>query len=220
MAAFRLALEQGAPLLELDVRLTADDVLVVYHDDTLDRITGVAGAIEDLTLEEVVTLDAGRWFDTRFAGERIPQLADVLALAQAYGAGLDVEVKVRDRRDQMARALRRELQPYRARTPLVVSSFDDDFVATARPMLAPTPVCRIYDEHEGPDGFGPDQPFAILHGRLVTPQRVAAIHEAGARVLVWTIDRVEDMQALLAAGVDGICTNHPSRAVSLLARRG
>jgi len=77
LAAFRLALEQGADGIELDVRLSRDGEVMVLHDGRVERVTDGQGALADLTRAEIQRLDAGSRFSTAFAGERIPSLAEV-----------------------------------------------------------------------------------------------------------------------------------------------
>lgn len=96
LACARLSLEQGCPYLELDVRESADGELVVIHDPTLERTTNGHGAVAELTLAELRQLDAGAWFSPVFAGERIPTLAEMIALCQQYGAQLYIENKSAD----------------------------------------------------------------------------------------------------------------------------
>ncbi|HEY8531638.1 MAG TPA: glycerophosphodiester phosphodiesterase family protein, partial [Limnochorda sp.] len=95
LAAFRLALEQGADGFELDIHRTRDGHLVVCHDERVDRTTDGTGFIGSMTLAELKKLDAGRWFDARFAGERIPTLDEVWALVEEAGGIrlLNIEVK-------------------------------------------------------------------------------------------------------------------------------
>src|SRR5919206_2235221 len=81
-AAFKLAVEQRADWLELDVQQTSDGKLVVFHDLRLERTTNGHGALRDLTLDQVRQLDAGSWFDPKFAGERVPTFEEVVALAR------------------------------------------------------------------------------------------------------------------------------------------
>jgi glycerophosphoryl diester phosphodiesterase len=91
-ASFDLALEQGVNELEMDLHLTKGGVLVVIHDDTVERTTDGGGPVSEKTLEELQRLDVGSWFDSRFAGVRIPTLAEVL---ERYGqrAVLHLEMK-------------------------------------------------------------------------------------------------------------------------------
>src|SRR5918998_577244 len=91
-ASFALAVEQGVDAIELDVHLTADDEVVVIHDHHLERTTSGRGLVREHTLAEIRALDAGSRFDARFAGERVPTLAEVLDWARDRCV-LDVEIK-------------------------------------------------------------------------------------------------------------------------------
>ena len=98
MAAFRAAVAQGYDIIELDPKITADGVLVVLHDYTLNRTGRRAGAelgeakidIRETSFAALADIDVGEWFDPRFAGERIPTLSQVLAFARAA----EIEVKI------------------------------------------------------------------------------------------------------------------------------
>ncbi|HEV8228512.1 MAG TPA: glycerophosphodiester phosphodiesterase family protein, partial [Candidatus Limnocylindria bacterium] len=81
MTAFRRALEVGCDLVEFDCHLTADDVVVVIHDDTLDRTTNGSGYVRDRTVQEITALDAGSWFAPEFADEQVPTLDAFVAWA-------------------------------------------------------------------------------------------------------------------------------------------
>src|ERR1700704_3987340 len=93
MAAFERASQLGADAIELDVHLTADDRLVVHHDDTLDRTTTGSGYVRDQTWDEIACLSAGAWYADSFASERVPLFEDVLAWAKEKGMPLSVELK-------------------------------------------------------------------------------------------------------------------------------
>ena len=83
LASFREGLSQGADIIELDVRLSADRRVVVFHDDRLDRTTNARGPLAKRTLSQLKALDAGNWFAPRYAGEPIPTLEEVLAWANS-----------------------------------------------------------------------------------------------------------------------------------------
>src|SRR5215218_966449 len=82
LAAFRLAIEQRADWLEMDVQQTKDGRLVVFHDLRMERTTSGSGPLRDLTLAQVQQLDAGGWYGSQFAGERVPTFQEVVALAR------------------------------------------------------------------------------------------------------------------------------------------
>lgn len=96
LACAQLALEQGCHYLELDVRESADGELVVIHDPTLERTTNGTGAVADWTLAQLRQLDAGAWFSPVHKGQRIPTLAEMIALCQRFGAQMYLENKSAD----------------------------------------------------------------------------------------------------------------------------
>jgi len=92
LASFRRAVDDGVDVVEMDVRLSADGYVVVMHDGTVDRTTDGTGVVSEMSLAVLKGLDAGSWFDARYAGERIPTLAEVLAWARGK-VGLMLELK-------------------------------------------------------------------------------------------------------------------------------
>ncbi|MDE2030139.1 MAG: glycerophosphoryl diester phosphodiesterase, partial [Alphaproteobacteria bacterium] len=93
MAAFEAAREDGAAWIETDVKLTADGVPVLIHDDLLDRTTNGHGAVADMDWAEMRELDAGGWFAPVFAGARVPRLAELLAFARDSDMRINLELK-------------------------------------------------------------------------------------------------------------------------------
>lgn len=98
LPAFEKAIELGATLIEIDIRETRDGVLVVIHDETVDRTTNGSGRVDEMTLAELKALDAGSWFDPDFAGERIPTLEETLRFLRDRGVMPDLDFKAGDPR--------------------------------------------------------------------------------------------------------------------------
>ena len=102
LAAFRMALDLGADGTEMDLQVTKDGIVVVIHDDTVDRTTDGRGRIGDLTLTEIKRLDAGAKFGPAFRGERIPTLRELIDLVKASGKDrfrLNLEIKFAEGRE-------------------------------------------------------------------------------------------------------------------------
>jgi len=93
LAGLRKACELGARWVEFDVQATRDDCPVLLHDARLERTTNGYGIAADRTAADLAGLDAGAWFAPRYRGERVPRLADALALLDALGMGAVIEVK-------------------------------------------------------------------------------------------------------------------------------
>ena len=225
LAAFRLALEQGADGVELDVTLSADDAPVVIHDDTLDRTTDGRGPVRAHSLAELKRLDAGRWFGLKFAGERLPTLGEAFA-ALGRGPLINVELK-RDpsgagRLPERVVTLIRE---HHLEQRVLISSFHYANLRRVRALAPELPLGLLYDPTE-PAGilravFAPGvqaeahHPYFGLVGRLT----MRWYRARGVRVNAWTVNSEGDLRRMLSAGVDGIITNHPDAAVRVRAER-
>lgn len=212
MAAFALAIEQGARMIEFDVRLSLDGFPVVFHDATLERTTDGEGVPEDKRLEELRSLDAGAWFAPRFAGERIPRLVDVIELARAHGITLDIEMKfsqgiVAPLCDAVALVL--EQTGFHDRC--IVTSFHHGSLDYIRRCSSRISVARLYGTHAPRDGDLDDGvPSAAVHHMLVVPSLVKRVHRHGGKIHVWTVDDADEMRRMVAMGVDTLMTNRPS----------
>src|SRR5205814_5101727 len=139
LAAFRRAVELGADMIELDVQLTRDGEVVVFHDATLERTTDGAGAVSDRTLAEIRRLDAGAWFGPAFRGTRVPTLAEVLA---AVGLPVNVELKPVGDDGLEARALA-VVESAGALARVVFSSFDAGALERLRACAAGAPLAGV-----------------------------------------------------------------------------
>lgn len=204
-------------MVEVDVRRTADGALVLMHDATLRRTTDAVRAfpsrapwrVQDLTLDEIRTLDAGSWKSLTFGGEVVPTLDEAWEVMDRAGKGLLVEVKEpavdpRIERD-VAEFVRRH-----AGGGLVVQSFDLGAMhrlAHEVPSAAlgvPVPVTA----RELPALATWATYLNPLH-RFVDVGYVEAVHSAGLRCMPWTVDNPRAIRRLLRAGVDGVISNRP-----------
>lgn len=129
MAAFRQAEADGAKSLELDVSETSDPTSRVLHDDTLDRTTNGEGPIAEHSDAEVDQLDAGSWFSPEFAGEKVPDLGEVLDWAKGR-MHVDIEVKSNAATTEYADRLLKIVDEHEMRSEVTVTSFNREFVET------------------------------------------------------------------------------------------
>lgn len=224
LAAFDLALEQGAEALELDVRLTADGVPVVLHDATLERTTDGQGLVAATTLERLRRLDAGARFTTdattfpwRGQGVGVPTLDEVF---QRYpSTPLLIELKVAEAADPVARAL----LSHGAETRAVVASFLPAALTRFRkpPFLAGASRSEIAAlwaratlrlpprEDQGIRLYAVPRQYKGWI-RVATRRFVAGAARLGRPVHVWTVDNVARAHRLWKRGVAGIITNYPA----------
>jgi len=215
LAAFRLAVELGADGVECDVQLSRDGAAVVCHGDDVDRTTDGHGRLRDFTLAELKRLDAGRWFDERFAGERIPTLHELIA-ALGKETLLNLELKTDARRpegleEQVAAAVRVNDLYDR----LIVSSFNRSALRRLHSIDPQIDLGLLYwhAHPRFPRGIGPalGLPCHSLHPEhsMVDEEYMRWARRRGFRVLVWTVNGADDMRRLAGLGVDGIITNRP-----------
>lgn len=220
LAGIRRALELGADAIEIDVHVTADGVPVLLHDDHVDRTTDGHGEITGLTLAEARRLDAGaRQHEGRFAGERIPTLAEVLDLTKGRCL-LVIEVK-------QAGIEERVLEVVRAANALnecEAHSFKPGVVAKLRSLEPRLPCALLTDGLQVKD-WGEFFAFALslnVQGVSVghwaaTPEVVRRGQLRSLTFFTWTADDEADVRRLLDCGVDGITTNFPDRVRRVIA---
>ena len=229
--AFERGLAAGADGLELDVHLSSDGIVVVCHDETLDRTTDASGRLGTRTAAELARVDAGyRYVDPggrfpyRGCGVGIPTLRDVLR--RFRDVPIIVEMKVNS--PEMGRALAadvvamsavdrvcaagdgsRAVRAVREAQPAIATSATRQDVRLALyRSWAHWPVRQTeYGGYQVPETAGLT--------RVVSPSFIRHAHEAGLEVQVWTVDEAADMERLLEWGVDGLISNRPDLAVSV-----
>jgi len=238
LLAFEHALALGADMLEMDVRATADGVLVALHDATVDRTTEGRGPVDGLTLAALRTLDAAyRWSpdggrSTPFRGQgvRVPALADVFArfpltrmvveikppdpaLAAVLcdlirGAGMRSRVMVASMHEAV-------LDAFRARCPEVSTSMGP---GEARLFYLASLV--YLSDAISPAAQALQIPYGFGERVLATPEVAAAARGRNLALHVWTVNDEKRMRRLLDIGVDGIMTDRPDLLLRLLGREG
>jgi glycerophosphoryl diester phosphodiesterase len=222
LAAFRLAMAQGADGVELDVWRCGTGEVVVIHDEDARRTAGAPLRIADAPLATLRGLDAGAHAGERFRGERIPLLEEVLD--GLPGAVVNVELKSRGRDMRLAGETARVIARAGAEDRVIVSSFDYRLVAAFRAAAPALPVGLLFDAGHrwrlrtalairllGPAAVHPERV-------LVTPARARAWHARGLAVNVWTVDDAGEVERLVAAGATAVITNTPGRTRELVRR--
>jgi glycerophosphoryl diester phosphodiesterase len=224
LAAFRLAFEQGADGIEGDFYLTRDGQVVCLHDADTGRTGDKNLQVSTSTLAELRTVDVGAKKAAGFRGERIPTLAEVLAIVPA-GKDFYVEVKCGP---EILPALEQDIKASKVRPEqIAVISFSPEVIAAARRKM---PNIRAYGLAEfkrtaDSAAWQPDMPRVLdtlQRTRAVglgaggpldwfSKEHVRALRDAGFEVHCWTIDDEPTARALQALGVDSITTNRPKQ---------
>lgn len=221
LAAFELALTQGADGVELDTKLSADGHVVVIHDPTINRTTGAHGRVKDLSLADLRALEAGSFFSANFRDEKIPTLEEVF---EAVGKRTFINVELTNYntpRDHLVESVCMLVKKFGLQKRVIFSSFFASNLSKARSYLPEVP-CGLLALNGLPGAWARSFGYAFgkydaLHPNLkdVTPQQVQRVHRLKGRVHVWTVNKVEDMRRLFGWGVDAIFTDDPQSAVRI-----
>lgn len=216
LASFAGALDIGVDYIELDVQLSRDGQVIVMHDDSLKRTTGVDGSPTEFTVEELAGLDAGSWFDASFAGEKIPTLEEALNLIRDTQCGVYLELKDIGETEGFVESVLEVAEKCGMTQRCLFASFQYDYLARLKELDGN--LATLYNTSSGktslPEEFPAD--YYGLNLDTIRQETVKAIHEAGKQAFVWTVNTPSQMTNVQAMGIDGIVTNDPGVAKIIL----
>lgn len=218
LAAIEQAIEDGADYVEFDVRLTADGAVVVSHDDSLRRLTGIDRELSEMTLEEARQIDVGSWFDEAYAGQRIPTFEEVLALTRGR-AKLYIELKPGpDNADELVAAVLDKL-PEARRDETIMASLSPAVIREVN-RQAPDMRTTLFAQFVLRGGLNPAtiDILGLRHNR-VTEEAIEAAQHYGYELHAWTVNARGQMSRLIDLGVDNIITDRPALLSEVLAER-
>lgn len=228
LAAIRHGVEVGADWQEVDLRLTGDGEVVLFHDDTLVRTTDGKGPIEQATLAALKRLNAGspKWsksslerlqsagvepveFNGRFSGEKIPTLDEALAVE---GTRLMLELKTTERGGPLVRQVVERVRRANAYDRVAVASFEGGLLWATRDLEPSLPLIGLAREQRQVDEML-GLPIAVLAVRCEVADYALQVSPAGVAVWCWTIYSVEMAEKALELGVHGLITDVPAKVV-------
>ena len=222
LAAFKLAFEKGADGVELDVFKTADDHVIVSHDETTKRTGGVNYTIATTPLKTLKTVDVGKWKDEKYTGETMPTLPEVLAIIPP---GKTVYIEIKEGR-AIVPFIKTDIENSKLKPEQIrIISFDPAAVQEAKKLMphikayllfsfedhwqeahGKVTLDRILDELNETGADGVD----LNDAPQVTPVFVNAIKNAGYEYHVWTINKPEVARKFRDLGVGSITTDRPA----------
>ncbi|WP_454747683.1 glycerophosphodiester phosphodiesterase [Ciceribacter selenitireducens] len=202
LAAFRANHALGGTSIEIDTVLTADQQIVVIHDLTLERTTNGTGALKDKTAAEIALLDAGSWFSPAFAGERVPTLAETLALAHELDQVLEIEIKEKLHTKAYTQALKTALADPRDLGRVMMISFDHAHLKAVKTAI---PGLRT---------------GGIVHERYADPVAVARAANLDELCIDLSVFDPADAEALHAAGISIRCHAYKPEKIAEMEREG
>jgi glycerophosphoryl diester phosphodiesterase len=211
MAAFQLAMQQGADGIELDVMLSKDGRLVVIHDDTVDRTTNGTGLVKDMTLAQLQALDAGN-------GEQIPTLEEVL---HTFGGRFLINIELKNYAtpfDALPRVVAELLNSNGFSRSVIVSTFNPFNLTRFRRHCPGVKLGLLTVEGKAKFWIWRLFRYDALHPHFqdVDPDLVAAVKDRYQQVNVWTVDDPDEIRRLAGLNVDSLITNFPKETRELL----
>jgi glycerophosphoryl diester phosphodiesterase len=217
LAGLRKAKALGCRWVEFDVRLTADNLPVLLHDNRLERTTDGRGRVSALSLAAVRRHDAGRWFHSSFAGERVPTLEEGVILLAELGLGANVELKAARGKEAATGGVVAELV---ARTwpadpaHLLISSFQQGALAAARdraPHIARGILFRRVPKNWRKVAAGLGCVTIHADQQRLRPAMISEIRRAGYPLLAYTVNDPERAKILFDFGVKSVFSDVPDR---------
>ena len=226
LESLREAKRQGATWVEVDAKLTADNHVILLHDDILDRTTSGQGPAAQATFDEIRALDAGSWLAPNWAGVKVPTLEETVRELISLGLNCNFEIKPCPGREHVtAELVMRELQrlwPAQGSTggekPLI-SSFAYDSLQVAQQLAPEFPRAVLVEEVPGNwrDLCAGVEAIALnpWH-KTLTPEWTKAIKQAGLRILTYTVNETPRARELFDWGVDAVFSDVPGQLIEAL----
>ena len=221
VASLTAAATLGARWVEFDVKLAAGGEPILFHDDTLDRTTDGKGRVADAPLAQLRALDAGKWYQARFAGERIPTLDEAMVILARLDLGANVEIKPcpgreRETGEAVASALKSRW-PGRLAAPLV-SSFSFDSLAVAASVAPEFPRALIY--RQVPESWrarAEEVGATSIHcnHQFLDRARVTTMRAMGYAIRAYTVNDLRAAAELFSWGVESVFTDYPDRILGI-----
>ena len=217
ISAFKGALNAGAEMIEFDVALTGDKKIVVIHDETVDRTTNGKGNVSDLTLDELKRFDAGSWFDPSFAGEKIPELEEVLDLI-GKKAAMNIEIKPLEGSENNQESINNSIEfevvnllRKKECGFVLISSSNPTVLKNISKLDDALPIALITESGADAETISLCKELNVYswhpNFKNVTPEQVKIIRDMGIHVFPYTVNTENDYKNLLKMKVHGVFTD-------------
>jgi glycerophosphoryl diester phosphodiesterase len=224
LSSFQLAIDQGSKAIELDVQLTKDQEVVVFHDTHLNRTTDGSGSVKDLTLSELKKFNAGISFSPAYQHERIPTLSEVF-MSISQDILINIELKnLNTPFDELPVKVASVIRKLNAQNRVLVSSynaialyrFHREIPSIPRGLLLQTSLMANF--HSNFPHFLKRIQSIHLSYNFLNPELVASFQRSGKKVFCFTLNHAQDMLSALKMGIDGFFTDDPGFAKRILAQ--
>ncbi len=217
MAAFAQAIQDGADWIELDVQETADGQVVVSHDSDFMKVANQGLKIWDATMDDLKIIDIGSRFASEFKDERVPTLDEVLTACQGK-IRVDIELKYYGHNQQLEQRVADIVDAHGMASDVMAMSLKMDVVQKMKSVRPDWKVGLLMSVSAGKLNKM-EADFVAINARFATRRLIREAHRSGKEVYAWTVDDAPTMSTLISRGVDGLLTNRPALARSVLEQR-
>lgn len=223
IASYKYALSLNIDMLEIDIHRTKDGKLIIMHDPTTERTTLEKGIIKDLTYDELLKYDIGKWKGKEFIGERIPLLQEVLQLIKSTNTKLLIEIKHPDKypgieEELLNEILKKEIDIER----IIIQSFDKNSVKKVRELNKEIKLGVLISKrhrlirNDTLQKISEYAQYLNPNYKLLTKRFVKNIHTHGLKILPYTVNDHHNFERMMELGVDGIITDYPQSLIEWL----
>ncbi|HID75128.1 MAG TPA: hypothetical protein EYP56_03935 [Planctomycetaceae bacterium] len=217
LAAIEKAIQLGADYVEIDVQQTADGHVVLAHDRDLMRVAGVPVVIEEATLEELKSVDVGRFFGPQCAGQRVPELADALSACRGR-IGMAIELKHYGQANRLEESVIECVERFGMAEEVLLLSLDRGTVRKLKRLRPSWRVGQLTAVAVG-DLARDEVDVLAVHSSLATLALVKRAHGRGQQLFAWTINDPVLLSVMASRGVDGVITDDVQMAREVLRQR-
>lgn len=212
ISAVLLAAQQGAGYAEVDVQMTADGVVVLYHDRTMSKL-GISRKVSELHYSDVIHVDAGGWFSPEYVGEKIPTLEQVMIAAHRR-IKLNIELKMYEPNMPLPEAVAQMIEQHQFIDQCIVTSFDAEAIRrikAANPYIKTGLIVSSKKKLTDEVWSSGEYDLLSLKSKLVDRSIARKAATFGKELHVWTVNKEKEMKRLLKHNVSSIITDYPER---------
>ncbi len=216
----------GCHMIEFDVSFTKDRRAIIFHDDSLDRVTSHCGLLRNYTYNELRAIDVGSWFHPKYAGTRMPSLEEILLIAKGSHIMVNIEIKSNcweneEQEDNIERQIIHSIRKFKVEDRVLISSFRWDFIRRIHRIAPELKTSLLHRKDVGKlDPFQLKEKYGCnsfnLNIQELTQKFINKCHDAKLKIFTYTVNSYIDMETSLHMNIDGVFTNHPNRLFRFL----
>jgi len=215
LAGFKKALQSGVKWIELDTQLSADNTPIIFHDESVDRCTNGSSRVADLSLEQLQALDAGSWFSKEFSGEKILTLEQTLGFFMENDLNMNLEIKIHH--DHQVQPLVEKVAKVLAKInfpneKLIISSFSESALEHCHQLMPDMRLGYITEHNPLPmlEKLKSLNLYSVhLDYKILNQEMAKVIKKSGLKLVIWTLNDLQQASKFRAWGVDMIITDKP-----------